>query len=241
MKPLLYSLSLFACSSSVAMTLQCPTHEQQLGAKYSIEYTQNGQSQIEAFELWRSYQQVAHAGQNNITEVWQKLSNGQIRPIRYFEDYQHGIEYQPIDLTGQGSVPAWQDKYQLITQTQLSSMTLKEQHGEGCQQVQRFVLNNESIQLTVEWLPELHLVKSLQAVRAEHTEQWLLDKLIVATDQVNAQFNRWDNFQTTDYADIGDNESNPLLAKMIKQGFIEHGASGFYNADGSAIHSGHHH
>ena len=61
------------------------------------------------------------------------------------------------------------------------------------------------------------------------------------TPAIKAQFAKWDNFQTTDYADIGDNESDPFLAKMINLGFIEHGATGFYNQQGEAIQGGHHH
>ena len=59
--------------------------------------------------------------------------------------------------------------------------------------------------------------------------------------KVQVEFAKWDNYQTTDYADIGDNESDPFLAKMINLGFVEHGASGFYHADGSPIEQLHAH
>jgi len=59
--------------------------------------------------------------------------------------------------------------------------------------------------------------------------------------QIQQQFALWDAYQTTDYADIGDNEGDPFLAKMINLGFIEHGASGFYDANGKALGGGHSH
>ena len=64
---------------------------------------------------------------------------------------------------------------------------------------------------------------------------------MTSEDAIKQKFAVWDRYQTTDYADVGDNESDPMLAKMIKLGFISHGASGFYHADGTQIESGHHH
>jgi len=49
------------------------------------------------------------------------------------------------------------------------------------------------------------------------------------------------SYQTTDYADIGDNESDPFLLKMMNLGFIKHGASGFYDAQGHALKKRHNH
>jgi len=43
------------------------------------------------------------------------------------------------------------------------------------------------------------------------------------------------NYQDIDFADVGDSESDPFIAKMINQGFIEHGSSGFYSSEGHAI------
>ena len=58
---------------------------------------------------------------------------------------------------------------------------------------------------------------------------------------MKAQFAEWYNYQTTDYAYIGDNENDPFLAKMINQGFVEHGASGFYDAQGNQLQGSHKH
>lgn len=73
------------------------------------------------------------------------------------------------------------------------------------------------------------------------TQTLTLDKVKFDKAAVMQQFANWDSFQTTDYADIGDNEGDPFLAKMINLGFIEHGASGFYDASGKALGGGHSH
>ena len=49
-----------------------------------------------------------------------------------------------------------------------------------------------------------------------------------------------DDYTLIDFADIGDSEENPFVKKMINWGFVEHGASGFYDEHGHAI-EGHGH
>ncbi|MBX2880378.1 MAG: hypothetical protein KTR32_10625 [Granulosicoccus sp.] len=52
---------------------------------------------------------------------------------------------------------------------------------------------------------------------------------------VDRKFKEWDKHFTMDFADIGDNESDPFLKTMITFGFISHGASGFYDSSGQQI------
>ncbi len=68
--------------------------------------------------------------------------------------------------------------------------------------------------------------------------RWVLVSLESDEDKVGDRFAAWDSHDTTDFADIGDNESDPFLLKMINLGFISHGASGFYDASGNMISSG---
>lgn len=68
--------------------------------------------------------------------------------------------------------------------------------------------------------------------------RWILVSLESDEDKVGDRFAAWDSHATTDFADIGDNESDPFLMRMINLGFISHGASGFYDASGNMISSG---
>ncbi len=45
----------------------------------------------------------------------------------------------------------------------------------------------------------------------------------------------------TDCADIGDNESDPFLLKMINQVDIEHGSAGFYDSKRMSLDASHSH
>ena len=43
------------------------------------------------------------------------------------------------------------------------------------------------------------------------------------------------SYGTTDYTNIGDNESDPFLISMINLGFIEDHAHGFYDSKGNIM------
>lgn len=42
----------------------------------------------------------------------------------------------------------------------------------------------------------------------------------MTSDSIHKQISEWDNYKTFDYADIGDNEADPVLSKLIHQGFF---------------------
>ncbi len=70
---------------------------------------------------------------------------------------------------------------------------------------------------------------------------WRRLEIVSDPATVQAAFDRRASYLSTDYADIGDNESDPFLLRMINLGFIEHGGSGFYDADGHDMGAAHAH
>lgn len=65
------------------------------------------------------------------------------------------------------------------------------------------------------------------------TIAWTLESIKGDKKSINASFAQRDMYQSTDFADIGDNESDPFLMNMMNLGFIEHGNSGFYDSNGN--------
>ena len=70
--------------------------------------------------------------------------------------------------------------------------------------------------------------------------EWTLQDVNYNAD-TNTFFAKRESYQSTDYADIGDDHTDPFLTKMVNQGFIEAGASGYYDQHGQAIGSSHTH
>jgi len=225
--------------SPLAVAGQCNMNTGFTQANYKVTTgtITNKQHTESIFTLWRTPHQVAKQNPQFI-ELWQELRNQQIRPIRYFQEAQRGIEYQPSEVQGKQD---WSSKYQLVSDKLLASMTHQKSTGEGCELVEYYTKQQGESKIELSWLANQKLLKSIRISSPRYSREIVLTASNHNQQKVKAQFAEWDNYQTTDYADIGDNENDPFLAKMINQGFVEHGASGFYDAQGNQLQGSHKH
>jgi hypothetical protein len=129
----------------------------------------------------------------------------------------------------------------LISDALIKTMKLETHKGQGCDKTESYSLNKDKISISLKWLPEYRLIKTFKEVTNSGTSTWELEKKIIEPNQVKKVFSSRENYQTTDYTDIGDNESDPFLMNMINLGFVQHGASGFYDAQGNSLDGDHHH
>lgn len=206
----------------------CDVSPQQLGAVY--QFTQ-GVKHYD-MKLWRYNGKVAQViSQPAITNQWNKTVSGSQRLVQYFDHYQRGIEYQPQ----RANDAQWQRHTQLITEQLLTQLTADEVVGTGCQQAVKYHGKIGDNQYQVTWLPQLQLLKYYQQSNAKQTLTIELTRLIADQATISQQFNRQHDYQLIDFADIGDNESDPFWAKMINMGYVTQSAGGFYQADGREI------
>ena len=111
--------------------------------------------------------------------------------------------------------------------------------GKGCQQITSYSFKNHNKQLKLRWLTGLNLLEGLQEFHNDELiMSWRLDNLNTELNHVENYVSSIERYQTTDYADIGDNESIPFLSKMINQGFSDHKAN-INLADNQAHHHDH--
>jgi hypothetical protein len=213
---------------------KCDINNQTVIANYDIE--EHGQAT--PFQLIRLNNQVAHFyPKNKITDTWVKYRNNNVALNRYFEDEKRAIEYQPTELKRKVS---WEKKTQLITSKQINEMTLVTAMGSGCYQQQEYNMQKGDLTVRLSWLPHLKLVKRLQVSHNGNQKVWSLQNIDTSTTTVNTFFKQRYQYQSTDYADIGDMESDPFFTKMINLGFIDHTPQGFYNSQGDNISPAHH-
>ncbi|MGO4892485.1 hypothetical protein [Flavobacterium sp. W21_SRS_FM6] len=240
MKTVFFSMLLLASQLSHAQCDIDPTH---LRAEYTLQTHKNDQTaQKSSLILWRDGHTVAHQfPQTNITESWYLLKNQHIKPTRFFDHYKRAIEYQPGEKVHGKSEKDWLYRYQLVSQALLSQLELSSESGEGCNQEQTFSKDTPQGKIVVKWLPALNLLSYFSSTVGGQQEIWQLINKQSDSSQIQAFFAQRNAYQSTDFADIGDDHSDPFLAKMINLGFVEHGASGFYNADGQAIGAEHNH
>ncbi|BDX07908.1 hypothetical protein [Planctobacterium marinum] len=215
-------------------------------ANYEITVKHNGHAQsTRQLALWRlSANQVVHQfNQQQLSQHWTLQKNSRVKLLKLFDAHDRGVEYAAADIKGHQKRD-WSEKYQLLSDdflAQLNSVTCYQDDHYGKVQV----LSTEAAtrNLTVEWLPEYKLIKSIKTQSKNGTEHWQLVSLSRDKEKISAQAQLWEKYYLTDYADIGDNESDPFLMQMINLGFVEEAASGFYNEKGQQIQGqhGHHH
>ena len=227
--------SVIASPSNV--TQQCAYNK--VKATYSITKFAGEQKQTQ-ITLLRSGNHVAHIYHDTgITEMWYLNAKQQMKTTRFFDEHHRAIEYQ----TGEGiqgkTETDWSRRYQMIADQTLKNLEQTLTVGEGCQTVNTL----ESQQIKLEWFVQKQLIKSLEVQYPQFKETWELTSVSLDEAEIAAEFVKREQYISTDYADIGDDHTDPFLTQMVNLGFIEGGASGFYNAQGEALQGehGHHH
>lgn len=220
MNKLIVILSLLLSQMSVASQgSECPDDYKNLSANYEITETDTqGVTKSIYLNLWRKGNQLAHQHpQRKVTEHWSLLSNNKITTAHYFDSHQRGIEYQPGELLGKQK--NWQSKYQIVPDSLINKMQLIQRAGQDCQQTETYQLQEGDMKYNLVWLPQRHLLQSYSLQSAETTISWTLTNINADINKITAFFRQRDQYQMTDYADIGDNESDPFLLSMINLGF----------------------
>lgn len=214
-------------------------------AEYEVaHYQAHGDVKKTQVTLVRNHHQVAYRYHATaVTELWEQTSTGQLRLVRNFDQHQRGIEYQPAEIRGAHD---WAAKRHLISPelfsaTQVGKQGAITESGEDCTLLQTFKGKAGASAFDIVWQTSIELPKvfSLSDRDGHLKSRWTLKRIEHDVTQVDAVLAELSHYQTTDFADIGDNESDPFLMQMINLGFVEHGHSGHYDANGHSMGSAH--
>ncbi len=184
--------------------------------------------------LVRSDNKVAHQyPDTRVTEAWELNKAGGIKPTRFFDAHERAIEYQPAEKIHGKIETDWTYRYQLVSDHLFEQASLIGNSGKGCDRIQSYVYENDNLHYQLEYLPGLSVIKSFQVRTLDGSiiEHWNKKSLRHDKQAVDQFFKQRDRYKATDFADIGDDHTDPFLTQMVSVGFIEAGASGFYHAD----------
>ena len=217
----------------------------QYQASYQITTTDNHSHKQQSAELTltRLNDNIIYQHNDVSFEAWNK--NGEY--VRYFPKELRSISYRRGDLLALNINTDLDKQFHLISQQGLAQLTkldtsklntnkLKTAAGQ-CYNLQHYSNNDTRHPVTVNWLADMSLPESFTLDNGQHTISYQLTELKPISRDSFKQ--RISGYQDLDFADVGDSESDPFIAKMITQGFIQHGSSGFYSADGQMIDAGH--
>jgi len=242
MKYFLILLGLAFSYQSFASTL-CQHDSSIIRAEYAlVSQTNNSPEQHKKSILWRKNDTVAHQTfLPKMTHVWSKGYNSNIRYSRYFDDYARAIDYQTIGLSGLDGDRFFDKKYMFFDRDLLSHMKKMKTLKSGCDAVDVYQWKQDMALITVKWSPAKQLILEythringkFQSVKLIHVD----DDASLVSDF----FEQLQQYKSTDFVDVGDNESDPFLRKMINLGYVDHSAKGFYNDQGDSLDKGHGH
>jgi hypothetical protein len=215
---------------------QCPPLHPIVGVSYTWKWApedKRADQQIGAIEYWSTDSDKLIVFPNrNIVERWNKTGHS-INFTRYFLSEKRAIEYTQGDLLAIGKYQAWDQiinfglpKFKsLMTSASNSSSSahcmnthiVNSTDGDSRLKMELFHSNGSDLE---NW------VKRVEGIRHHHF-YLLTAKAYYTKPKLDDLINTLDDFNKLDFADIGDNESDPFIANMIKMGFLEH-------AEGSA-------
>ncbi|MGL4580803.1 MAG: hypothetical protein ACRCVV_12265 [Shewanella sp.] len=213
--------------SNKGTNVECPTLiTEHLKAQYQVT---DGKGQQWKMTLFRNGQDFIIQRDAVIFEQW--TSHGEY--VRYFPAEKRSVTYRKGDLRALNIQQDRDQLYYVVSPKLPTLMTKTQVQQQRCFEIQAFAGNVNGLESQLLWIDTIGLPYQFTL----GTTQPNLDYKMVAVEPFSpdAYSALTQDFQDMDFADVGDNESDPFLAKMIKQGFIEHGSSGFYNSDGQAL------
>jgi len=175
----------------------------------------------------------------HIAELWQRSDDGGNDFYRYFLEEERTVYYPVSDLLTLNIHRNWQSVNSLFDEQALALLQTQGEVTAFCLTARRYHGRVQDKEIELLWLADLRLPAYLKITGQDGSQEMRLQGF-APIDTVRQQLRRWQSFPSIDYADVGDSESDPFIARMIRQGFIEHGASGMYDSDGHPI-GGHGH
>ncbi len=105
-------------------------------------------------------------------------------------------------------------------------MTVIDVEKQGCNHIELLSYSSKGKKYHLRWIANLNLLEQLDVYKGnDKIINWTLRNISTDSKIIKSYAATILSYQSTDYADIGDNESNPFLAKMIHQGFTQQAIS----------------
>ncbi|ROQ18933.1 hypothetical protein [Gallaecimonas pentaromativorans] len=208
------------------------------GLEYQVSASQSGAEPRQVQLLRRGAQTALYSPEHQMAEWWHFEDPKRPGFSRVFDQQQRRIDYYMGDLRALG-VQAQQEEVESFAARHLLGQLTK-QGSSPCEHAERYQGEINGVSYDLLWSPVLAAPLAIVTRKGEVERRWQADKLL-GKDAVNARFATWQRYRETDFADIGDMENDPFLAKMINQGFIEHREHAVYNDQGQPLATGHSH
>jgi len=175
-----------------------------------------------------------------ITEIWTKTQNDRAFLIRGFDADKRGIEYEVIDLSMENKSSSWEKKKNIMHPDSFDFDNGFVEKSQGCS-LWHYSKSTEHREIKMVWNKNKDILVSLEVKdKGKLTYSYVLKDLQSIKTKTN-HITTVQAYDRTDFADIGDNESDPFFRKMINLGFISHHEANIIDANGNSLALAHSH
>ena len=175
-----------------------------------------------------------------ITEVWTQMPNNRATLVRGFDHDKRSIEYDTIDLKMEKKNSTWKQHANIMSPKNFKFNSVVQQTINDIE-VLHYSKKEGSRVMDMYWDTQRDLLFSF-SIKENNVPLFTYQLISVEKKSINdshvAQVLAYD---TTDFADIGDNESDPFFRKMINLGFIAHHEANIIDANGNNLELAHNH
>jgi len=207
-------------------------------ASYEIK-TPQGDSGLNYYHL--SNKRAFEYTQQGITEIWNKTLNDKAFLVRGFDLDKRSIEHEVIDLKMENKNSSWSKRSNIMDPATFDFDNVVIDKSKGCS-LAHYSKTTKHTQMKMIWNKDKDILVSFEIKNDGKTsyEYTLTD--FKKIDVKNNHLTQVEAYDRTDFADIGDNESDPFFRKMINLGFVAHHEENIINAQGQRMETeGHNH
>lgn len=206
-------------------------------ATYNVR-TPNGEH---ALEYYRNGNVVAYSyPSQKITEVYRRLKNGNVALMKAFDAYKRAIEYDTIDIETEGDTISWESHANLPSPERMHLLANRVPCSLS-EQFEHYIKRGNFSYVEMMWSRSKDILIALEVYEHKRLKyRYVLENLTPIDNHLDLIH----DYESTDFADIGDNEHDPFLVKLIDLGFVSHHEVNVLDTDGHLIkqeHLSHHH
>lgn len=154
-----------------------------------------------------------------ITEIWEKSTNNQAQLIRAFDKDKRSIEYDPIDVRMEKQSSSW-DIHKNLANPKLFNLKNPQVLQIGSCRYEHYEEIIDGKKIIMDYEANNNILISL---KVKKLNIMLYSYKLKDIKGINKKVNHVKtaiSYDSTDFADIGDNESDPFFTKMITLGFV---------------------
>lgn len=198
-------------------------------ATYRVERKQGDAAGVATFE-WKFRRSPSCVAADDeralVSEQWQRDEQGRIWYKRIFHKEKKVIEYQPADLGIGGVESKWSRIASVLEPAELEGMKLQEQTAgfEG-RTVSVYRGTRQAKSWEVQWLAAEQIPARISVGEQGSPGYYSLSLLSLSRGNADASICGADltNYETIDFADIGDRQGDPFIAALMKYEGFSHG------------------